>query len=170
MTYYHVTFSYGETIQLGRCVLSAQDDTTLSQYWTSTESAYKSFSDFNIAPGERILFNEGSQNKILLGRLSSLTASEITLSSNPGQRAYNRILQHGYITPFIERDQNIYSYRIDKYVGASLTKNGQSFVTYAESNPLSSDAVNTTNHSIVSLFFEKGDVVEEVRIKVKNKT
>ena len=102
--------------------------------------------------------------------MSSVTSSVITLSSNPGQRAYNRILQNGFITPFIERDLNVYSYRLDKYVGASLTKSGQSFLSFAESNPLSSDATNNTNHSVISLFFEKGDVVEEVRVKVKNKT
>ena len=156
MTYYHVTFSYGETINLGRCVISSQDDTTLTQYWNSTESAYKSFTDLNIVPGERILFTEGNKSRILLARVSSVTSSVITLSSNPGQRAYNRILQNGFITPFIERDLNVYSYRLDKYVGASLTKNGQSFLSFAESNPLGSDATNNTNHSVISLFFEKG--------------
>ena len=115
---YSITFQFGKLINLGRCVITAQDDTTLSQYWTTTEDGYRSFSVHNLIPGEKIYYND--DDKTLLSTISTVTSSTITLTSNPGQRAYNKVLKDGYIIPFVERENNIYSYQKNKFLNYSF--------------------------------------------------
>ena len=162
---YNVIFSFGETINLGKCVVSAKDDTTVSLFYNSTESLYKTFTSYYITPGEKVYTNIDGR-KILLSPISSVTSTILTLSSNPGEIVYNEVLRKGFFTPYVVREQNIYSYPIKNYLGASLIKKGGSYYTYPEASPFNSAATATSTNSIISLFFQKGQDVDEVRINV----
>ena len=162
----YITFTYGKTIKLGRCVFTAQDDTTMASYWNTTESSYKNFTTLGITAGESVYFDlDGST--IFIGRISSIAASVITLAGNPGQKVYNEILKYGYIQPYISRIPDVQSYPFSKYAGSSLSTKGSNYDSYAESNPNKSDATTVNTNSVISLFFEKGNTLEEVRINVK---
>tara|TARA_R100000742_G_C4278764_1_gene102011 strand:- start:3672 stop:4313 length:642 start_codon:yes stop_codon:yes gene_type:complete len=163
---YNVLFSYGKNIELGQCVITAQDDTSMASYWNTTEEYYVDFTTLDMSVGEKLYIDEGQYN-IYFARVSAIGASTITLSGNPGQVIYNKVLQKGSISPYIKRPIELYSYPIENYCGASVYKAGHSHRVFAESNPILSDSTLTTTNSIISLYFEKVNNIEEVRIEVK---
>ena len=144
-----------------RCVITAQDDTTMSSYWNSTESEYVDFTTLDLSVGEKLYFNN-----VFFARISTIAASTITLSTNPGQYIYNEILRNGFINVDIKRTPDVYCYSIDKYCGAALIKKGESYNTYPESAPISSEVTKVTTNSIIALYFEKGNNIEDVKISV----
>ena len=172
---YHVVFKYIETINLGRCVIDSQTDTTLSCYCSSTDDHYVDFSttgtnglSYLLNYGERLFFKcLDFPVPVFLGRVTAISSSAVTISENPGQKAYNEVLQYGYIEPFATRSMEIRSYPTNKYIGANLNIVGEKFTTFTTTNPNYSAETNTEKNSVISLFFEKGDKFEEVKISVK---
>ena len=164
---YNILFSYGSRINLGPCVVTAQDDTTMSSFFNTTDSRYIDFTTLDITVGERLYVSQDGYS-ILFGRISSISASSITISQNPGQVIHNIVLKDGFIKPFIKRTPYLYSYPCASYCGISLTKKGNSYRTYAEANPLFSAATSVEEDSIISMYFKKGSNIDEVQINVKN--
>ena len=164
---YNVIFSYGGPISLGQCVVTAQDDTTMVNFWLSTEFGYNAFTSLDISVGEKLYIDKDGYS-IYFARISSIASNRIDLSSNPGQAVYNEVLKKGYIKPYVRRVPYLYSYPIEKYCGASLVSKGESYSVFAEANPIKSDATNTETNSVIALYFEKGNNIDEVRVNVRN--
>ena len=143
---HYITFSYSKPVKMPRCVITAQDDTTMSSYWNSTESEYVDFTTLDLSVGEKLYFNN-----VFFARISAIAASTITLSTNPGQYIYGEILRNGFINVDIKRTPDVYCYSIDKYCGAA---------------PISSEVTKVTTNSIIALYFEKGNNIEDVKISV----
>tara|TARA_Y100000592_G_scaffold100942_1_gene183929 strand:- start:953 stop:1597 length:645 start_codon:yes stop_codon:yes gene_type:complete len=163
---YNITFSYGANIHLGTCVVTAQDDTSMTNYYNSTESGYTDFTTLDLNVGEKLYVTYDKRN-IFFARISAIAANSITLSSNPGQVIHNRVLTKGHISPYVRRTPYLYSYPCSNYCGASLSKKGENFSVYTESNPIYSDATHTETNSVISLYFLKGNNVEEIKVEVK---
>ena len=163
---YNILFSYGANISLGACVITAQDDTSMVNYYNSTEYGYTDFTTLDLNVGEK-LYATSLGDVAFFARISAIAANDITLSGNPGQVIHNQVLKNGFIKPFVTRTPYIYSYPCKNYCGASLSSKGGSYYVYGESNPILSDATQTTTNSIISLYFEKGSSIDEVRINVK---
>ena len=164
---YNVIFSSGGRVDFGKCVVTSQTDTSMENFYTSTETGYTDFTALDVSVGEK-LYIEVKGVVIFFARISAITASTITLSQNPGQVIHNEVLKNGFINPFVKRTSQVYSYRCDKYCGASLAKNGNTYYTYAEANPILSDATKTVSNSVIVLYFEKANNIESVFIKVKD--
>ena len=171
---YNIVFSIGKNISLGSCVITASDDTTLAQYHTTDdvsrgtrESLYVAFTTLDVLVGEKVFISPGFVSKVLLGRISAIASGSITLTDNPGQIAYHEVLKKGFINPFINRIPDIYSYPMDKYCGMSLIKKGEEYRTFAEINPILSDSTLVSTNSIIAMYFEKGNRVEEISINVR---
>ena len=164
---YNVLFSYGGYISLGNCVVTASDDTSMAAYWNTTESGYVNFTTLDMSVGEK-LYIDKSGYSVFFARISAIAASTITLSANPGQVIHNEVLKRGFVVPYIKRTPYLYSYPIYSYCGASLTSKGTSYSVFTETNPIKSDATNTETNSVISLYFKKGESIDEVKINVKN--
>ena len=164
---YNILFSYGSRVDLGPCVVTAQDDTTMESYYNSTESGYVDFSTLDITVGERIYVNQDGYN-ILFGRINAISSTVITLSQNPGQIIHNKILNQGFIKPFVKRTPYLYSYPCSSYCGASLTKKGNSYYTFEETVPHLNHATLVETDSVLSFYFKKGNNIDEVQVVVKN--
>lgn len=166
-----VTFSYSKIINLGRCSISSATDTTITSYWNSTEDGYQDFASKEVEVGDKIFFSTNRsamlEDIILLGYIKDISATVVTISSNPGEIAYNEILRHGYITPFIKHSPYLYSYPISKYCGASLETNGSDYKTHPSAEPYGSAKTQVSENAVISLYFEKGDAVDEVKINIK---
>ena len=164
---YNILFSYGANVSLGQCVVTAQDDTSMVNFYNSTESGYTDFTTLNLNVGEKLYINSLGVN-VFFARISAIAANDITLSGNPGQVIHNEVLKKGFINPYVKRTPYIYSYPCKNYCGASLSSKGQNYSVFGESNPIISDATHTSTNSIISLYFEKGSSIDEIRINVKN--
>ena len=131
---YNIIFSYGKKVDLGKCVITASDDTTLTQYYTTDDvnlarvSLFTRFTQMDILVGEKVFITIEGAGKVLLGRVSAVAGGVLTLTDNPGQIAYHEILRNGFISPFIIRVPDTYSYPISKYCGMSLIKKGEEFI------------------------------------------
>ena len=62
----------------------------------------------------------------------------------------------------------MYSYPCKNYCGASLSSKGDNYYVFGESNPIISDATQTRTNSVISLYFEKGSSIDEIKISVKS--
>ena len=164
---YNVLFSYGSNVSLGQCVITAQDDTSMVNYYNSTEDGYTNFTRLDLSVGER-LYISNSGVRIFFARISAIAANNITLSDNPGQVIHNEVLKKGFIKPYVKRVPYIYSYPCKNYCGASLSSKGESYSVFGESNPIYSDATHTSSNSVISLYFEKGNSIDEIKVNVKN--
>ena len=168
-----ITFSYSNTIRLGRCSVSSVSDTTITSYWNSTESLYQDFSALGLQVGDKVFFNlDGTvgDNSILIGYITDLSATVVTISDNPGQIIYDKVLQDGYFQPYVIDEPYLYSYPVSKYCGASLESNGVSYRTYPSAQPFYGSATHTNNYGVLSLYFEKGDGIDEVKLNIKTGT
>ena len=164
---YNILFSYGANISLGACVITAQDDTSMVNYYNSTEYGYTDFTTLDLNVGEK-LYATSLGDVAFFARISAIAANDITLSGNPGQVIHNEVLKKGFIKPYVKRTPYVYSYPCKNYCGASLSSKGQNYSVFGESNPIPSDATHTSTNSIISLYFEKGSSIDEIRINVKN--
>ena len=164
---YNILFSYGANVSLGQCVVTAQDDTSMVNFYNSTESGYNDFTTLNLNVGEKLYASSLNYN-VFFARISAIAANDITLSGNPGQVIHNEVLKKGFIKPYVKRTPYVYSYPCKNYCGASLSSKGQNYSVFGESNPIPSDATHTSTNSIISLYFEKGSSIDEIRINVKN--
>jgi hypothetical protein len=164
---YHVTFSFGRNINVGRCVISSSTDTTITSYYESTSSSFQDFTSLKIVPGHLLYINTQNYSNVLLGRVSAVTATTITLATNPGVYAYEQVLQNGFIEIYVKTITSLYSYRQDKYCGALLTKQGENYRAYSLTSSIDSDAITVTSNSIISLYFEKPNGIDEVRVNVQ---
>ena len=165
-----ITFSYSNIIRLGRCSISSVSDKTITSYWNSTESQYQAFNSLGVQIGDKVFFNlEGTvaDNSILIGYVTNLSATVVTISDNPGQIVYDKMLQDGYFQPFIIDEPYLYSYPVSKYCGASLEIKGNTYRTYPSAQPFHSAATYTKEYGVLSLYFEKGDGVDEVKLNVQ---
>ena len=163
---YNVLFSYGGTISLGTCVVTAQDDTSMANYYNSTEYGYTDFTTLDLNVGEKLYVNDRGLT-VFFARISAIAANSITLSGNPGQVIHNEVLRRGFIKPYVKRTPHMYSYPCKNYCGASLSSRGDSYNVFGESNPIISDSTNTSSNSVISLYFEKGNSIDEIKITVK---
>jgi hypothetical protein len=165
-----ITFSYSNIIRLGRCSISSVSDTTITSFWNSTESQYQAFDSLGVQIGDKVFFNpQGSisDKAILIGYVTNLSATVVTISDNPGQIVYDNMLQEGYFQPFIMDEPYLYSYPVSKYCGASLENKGNTYRTYPSAQPFHSAATYTKEYGVLSLYFEKGDGVDEVKLNVQ---
>jgi len=164
---YNILFSYGSSVFLGNCVITAQDDTSMVNYYNSTEDSYIDFTTLDLNVGEKLYVSSLGYD-VFFARISAIAANDITLSGNPGQVIHNEVLKKGFIKPYVKRTPYIYSYPCKNYCGASLSSKGQNYSVFGESNPIPSDATHTSSNSVISLYFEKGNSIDEIKINVKN--
>ena len=164
---YNIIFSYGANVSLGQCVVTAQDDTSMVNYYNSTEDGYIDFTTLDLNVGEKLYLHNSGVN-VFFARISAIAANNITLSGNPGQVIHNEVLKKGFINPYVKRTPYIYSYPCKNYCGASLSSKGDTYYVFSESNPIISDATKTSTNSVISLYFEKGNSIDEIKIGVKN--
>ena len=163
---YHVTFSHGANINLGRCTISSATDTTITSYWGSGEDFYQNFTNLKIVPGQILYMLSPSSKRVRLGRISAVTSTVITLASNPGVYAYEQIQKHGFLELYVEQEKSLYSYPQSRYCGASLSKQGGYYKEYDSSTSIESEVTATETNSLITLYFEKGNTFDEVRVEV----
>ena len=163
---YHVTFSHGSNIDIGRCTISSSTDTTITNYFSSGETGYQNFTSLNVVPGQVLYMRTKNPKRVRLGRISAVSSTVITLATNPGVFAYEKIQQDGFIYLYVEQEMSLYSYPQTKYCGAFLSKQGGLYKEYDSSTSIESEVTKTETNSIITLYFEKGSQFDEVRVEV----
>tara|TARA_R100000458_G_C8270983_1_gene245715 strand:+ start:690 stop:1340 length:651 start_codon:yes stop_codon:yes gene_type:complete len=167
MINYHVVFGKSKSVDVGRCSIESNTDKTITSYWDSSSSLYQDFTSYGINTGEVLYLREGGNVPIFLGRVESISSTVLTLYANPGMFAYEQVLQNGFMLPYVIKGRELYSYPLHKYCGASLVKVGENYKSYSLTTSIESESTTVDTNSVIALYFEKGDAMDEVRVSVK---
>ena len=157
---------------MGLTTVSSSTDTTMTNYYSATEDEYISFNTLDLFVGDKMYVNIGG-DEVILASISAIASNQITLGSgknvttNPGEFIYSEVLKRGYIEPYVKRPTQIHSYPLSKYCGAAIYSSGYSHRAFGDTENYVSESTLHEADTIISLYFEKGRYIDEVRVKVK---
>ena len=159
---YNAIFAYRDVINLGPVnPLATGSISTIDNTNYADDSNYVDWSGVKLKRGDNIYYNKKDTDSTTGRRLKTTTptsigvistepgATRLTFAGNVGDDVYNDFL-HGKVNIYAVRNKNltgrkIYSYPIDRYIGAS-----------------------DFTDSIISLFFERtSGLIDEVRINIQ---
>lgn len=164
---YSVIFTYGKDIEIPASVITSSTDTTLSQYYLSSEPGYSAYNELGLSVGDDVYIDKPSgASSVYISTISAIAAGTLTISSNPGTYPLGICQRNGFIVPYVKKEKTLTSYPLYNYCGMYVVSFGNFYTTYPANEPYESSATTTSTNSVLAICFKKGEVIEEIRITV----
>lgn len=163
----NVIIRYKKSISIGRVKVTAPSTADITNYYESTDRAYRDFTTLGVKAGD-IMYWRNPYTKTLeeLGPVatSGSNALKFVLQAHAPTQTYDATQAYGGFELTVLKEQVVVSYPLSLYRGSrtasSLGKgvgvtNSQDYINYSD--------------SLVSLFFERAPgYLDEIRLNVRN--